>query len=117
MAKKRLRLVPTSTVMRRRPSRSLTAITALAKQPESLIRVRPRFDCLIEKVLVRAGQNVKKGDALVELFSIDMAAAKNDYLTKEVQWKNDQRILELRHELFKNKAISQQLWVDTQNSD
>ena len=36
---------------------------------------------------------VKKGDPLVELFSTDLAAAKNDYQTREVQWKHDQRIL------------------------
>ena len=74
------------------------------------------MDCLVEKVSVRPGAAVKEGDPLCELFSTDMASAKNDYLNREIQWKHDQRLLQLRQKLVEQKAISQQLWVDTQNS-
>ena len=47
---------------------------------EKLVRIRPRFGGRVDKVLVSVGARVKKGDPLVELFSKDLAAAKNDYL-------------------------------------
>jgi RNA polymerase sigma factor (sigma-70 family) len=88
-----------------------------AQRSEHVIRIRPRFECLVEWVYVKPGQTVKKGDPLVDVFSTDLAAAKNDYLTKEVKSKHDQMILALRGKLFADKAISQQLWADTQNDE
>ena len=79
--------------------------------------IRPRFECLVERVYVKAGQTVKKGAALVDVSSIELAAAKNDYLTKEVQLKHHQRILGMRRKLFEEKAISEQVWTDTQNDE
>src|SRR5205085_721370 len=35
--------------------------------PASIRKVRPRFECLVEKIHVRAGQAVKKGEPLAEL--------------------------------------------------
>ncbi len=90
---------------------------ALEFRLDHVIRIRPRFECLVERVYVRPGQAVKKGDALVDVFSTDLAAAKNDYLTKEVQSKHDQKILALRRKLHADKAISEQLWTDTQNDE
>lgn len=83
--------------------------------PDNLRKVRPRFDCLVEKVFVKVGQTVKVGDPLAEVFSSELAAAKNDYLAKAVQAHHGQRIFELRERLVKAGSISQQLWVDTQN--
>jgi ketosteroid isomerase-like protein/biotin carboxyl carrier protein len=88
-----------------------------AQPPEHVIRIRPRFDCLIERVYVKTGQTVKKGDALVDVFSTDLAAAKNDYLTKEIQSNHDQKILAMRRKLYAAKAISEQAWTDAQNSE
>jgi RNA polymerase sigma factor (sigma-70 family) len=88
-----------------------------AQPPEHVIRIRPRFESLVERVYVRPGQTVKKGDALVDVSGVDLAAAKNDYLAKEVQSKNDQKILALRRKLYADKAISEQLWTDTQNDE
>jgi membrane fusion protein, heavy metal efflux system len=48
--------------------------------------------------------------------SIELASAKNDYLTKEVQSKRDRRILEMRRKLFATKAISEQALTDAQNN-
>ncbi len=84
-----------------------------AYDPNSLNKVRPRFDTLVEKVYVELGQKVKKGDPLVDLFSTDLAAAKNDFQTAYVQWQHDLTLRTLREKLFKNgSAISEQLLID-----
>jgi len=46
---------------------------------ENVVRIRPRFDGRVDKVLVSVGSRVNKGDPLLELFSTNLAAAKNDY--------------------------------------
>jgi RNA polymerase sigma factor (sigma-70 family) len=88
-----------------------------AIDPSRLIKIRPRFEGLLETIHVKVGQAVKKGDPLAELFSIELAKAKNDYLARKVQWENDRRLLELRQKLTNTGAISNQLWVDTQNQE
>jgi cobalt-zinc-cadmium efflux system membrane fusion protein len=87
--------------------------------PNTLSKIRPRFDTLVEKVRAELGQKVKKGDPLVDLFSTELAAAKNDFQTAYVQWQHDVNLLNLREELFRSpeKAISKQLLVDTQNDE
>jgi cobalt-zinc-cadmium efflux system membrane fusion protein len=88
-----------------------------AYDPNSLNKIRPRFDTLVEKVLVELGQKVTKGQPLLDLFSTDLAAAKNDFQTAYVQWQHDLTLRVLREELFKTKAISQQLLTDTRNDE
>jgi cobalt-zinc-cadmium efflux system membrane fusion protein len=88
-----------------------------AYDTDTITRVRPRFDTRVEKVIVSRGQKVKKGDPLVELYSTDLATAKSDYQTKWVQWQHDLKLLNLREVLVKTGAISQQVWVDTQNDE
>jgi cobalt-zinc-cadmium efflux system membrane fusion protein len=85
--------------------------------PYSLNKVRPRFDTLVETVRAELGQMVKKGDPLVDLFSTELAAAKNDFQTAFVQWQHDLRLLELRQKLKEQNAISEQALVDTQNDE
>lgn len=88
-----------------------------AYKETSLNKIRPRFDTLVEKVLVEKGQHVRKGDPLVDLFSTDLAKAKNEYQTNYVQWQHDLRLLKLRERLVTTGAISQQIFVDTQNDE
>jgi len=88
-----------------------------AYNENSLNKIRPRFDTLVERVLVEKGQHVKKGDPLVDLFSTDLAKAKNEYQTDYVQWQHDLRLLKLRERLVTTGAISQQVFVDTQNDE
>ena len=88
-----------------------------AYNENSLNKIRPRFDTLVEKVLAEKGQHVKKGDPLVDLYSTDLAKAKNEFQTKYVQWQHDLRLLKLREKLVKTGAISQQVCVDTQNDE
>jgi multidrug efflux pump subunit AcrA (membrane-fusion protein) len=84
---------------------------------DTLRTIRPRLQCLVEKICVKAGQKVKKGDPLAELFSTDLIAAKNDFLAKNRQWKHDRKLFDLRENLVRSGAISNQLWVDTQNDE
>src|SRR5262249_46366428 len=67
-----------------------------AYDPNSLTKIRPRFDTLVEKVRAELGQKVKKGDPLVDLHSTDLAAAKNDFQTAYVQWQHDLTLRMLR---------------------
>jgi cobalt-zinc-cadmium efflux system membrane fusion protein len=85
--------------------------------PNTLSKIRPRFDTLVEKVRAELGQKVKKGDPLVDLFSTDLASAKNDFQTAYVQWQHDLRLLKMREKLYAEKAISQQVLVDSQNDE
>jgi RNA polymerase sigma factor (sigma-70 family) len=85
--------------------------------PTSLRKIRPRFDCLVEKVHARVGQSVKKGDPLMDLFSTDLARAKSDCQAKFVKWQHDKNLYDVRKPLGASGAISQQLWVDTQNDE
>ncbi len=80
-------------------------------------KVRTRFDARVEAVHVKIGDKVKKGDPLVELYSTDLAAAKTDFQTKYVQWQHDLKLYKAREKLVATGAISQQLWVDTQNDE
>ena len=85
--------------------------------PNTLSKIRPRFDTLVEKVHAELGQKVKKGDPLVDLFSTELASAKNDYQTAFVQWRHDLTLRELRENLYKSNAVSEQLLVDTRNDE
>jgi membrane fusion protein, heavy metal efflux system len=88
-----------------------------AYDPDTLTKIRPRFDTLVERVHASLGQKVKKGDPLVDLYSTELAKAKSDLQSKFVQWQHDMRLFDLRKKLVETGAISQQLWVDTQNDE
>jgi membrane fusion protein, heavy metal efflux system len=85
--------------------------------PNTLSKIRPRFDTLVEKVHAELGQKVRKGDPLVDLFSTELASAKNDFQTAYVQWQHDLTLRNLRENLFKSNAVSEQLLVDTRNDE
>ncbi len=85
--------------------------------PNSLTKIRPRFDTLVENVRAELGQTVKKGDPLVDLFSTELASAKNDFQIAYVQWQHDLRLLKMREKLYAEKAIAQQQLIDTQNDE
>jgi RNA polymerase sigma factor (sigma-70 family) len=82
--------------------------------PDSLVKIRPRFDTLVEKVHVELGQTVKQGDPLVDLFSTDLAQAKTHLQTAYKQWQHDLDLCVRREILLKSKAISAQLLNDSQ---
>ncbi len=82
-----------------------------------LVKIRPRFDTLVQKVHVSTGQQVKAGDALVDLYSTELAEAKNQYRLKQLKWVLAHRMLEARRDLVAGGAISKVLWVETQNTE
>jgi len=88
-----------------------------AYDPDTLTKVRPRFDTLVVKVHASLGKHVAKGEPLVDLYSTELALAKNDFQIKFVQWQHDKKLYDLRQKLVETGAISQQLWVDTQNDE
>ncbi|WP_435016949.1 efflux RND transporter periplasmic adaptor subunit [Tundrisphaera sp. TA3] len=84
----------------------------------TLNKIRPRFDnALVQHVYATTGQMVKRGEPLFELYSSDLAAAKNDCRTKYVQWNHDRNLMIAREPLAKSGGITQVLWTDTQNSE
>ena len=88
-----------------------------AYDPNSLNKVRPRFDTLVEKVHAELGQLIHVGDPLVDLNSVDLAAAKNDLQSKYVQWQRDLRVLNLEQKLAITGAVAQQKVIDDQNAE
>lgn len=88
-----------------------------AYNENSLTKIRPRFDTLVEGVLAEKGRLVKKGDPLVELYSTELAKAKNSFQINFVQWQHDKRFLNVREKLVKTGAISEQAYVDTINEE
>jgi cobalt-zinc-cadmium efflux system membrane fusion protein len=88
-----------------------------AYNENSLTKIRPRFDTLVEGVLAEKGRRVKKGDPLVHLYSTELATAKNEFQTNYVQWQHDLRFLKVREKLVKTGAISEQAFVDTKNDE
>jgi cobalt-zinc-cadmium efflux system membrane fusion protein len=88
-----------------------------AYDPDTLTKIRPRFDALAQKIHAVLGQRVKKGDPLVELYSTDLAQAKSDYQTNYVQWQHDLKLYKVREELLAKKTVSIQQFVDVQNDE
>ena len=88
-----------------------------AYDPNSMTKIRPRFDTLVEKVYVELGETVKKGQPLLELFSTDLAAAKNEFQTAYVQWQHDLTLRTHREALIKGDAISGQALIDSRNDE
>jgi cobalt-zinc-cadmium efflux system membrane fusion protein len=93
----------------------LTGRTAF--DPNSLKKVRPRFDTLVDAVYAELGQLIHVGDPLVDLNSVDLAAAKNDLQSKYVQWIRDLRVLTLDQKLAITAAVAQQKVIDDQNAE
>jgi cobalt-zinc-cadmium efflux system membrane fusion protein len=84
----------------------------------TLNKIRTRFDnALIQHVYASTGQLVKRGEPLFELYSTDLATAKNECRTKYVQWNHDRNLMVAREPLAKSGGITQVLWTDTQNSE
>jgi membrane fusion protein, heavy metal efflux system len=85
--------------------------------PNTLSKIRPRFDTLVEKVWVERGQKITKGDPLVDLFSTELAAAKNDYQTAWVQWQHDVKLLKMKQTLLNELAAARQQVIDAENDE
>ncbi|MGC8641327.1 MAG: efflux RND transporter periplasmic adaptor subunit [Isosphaeraceae bacterium] len=82
--------------------------------PAKLTIVRPQFFSRVEAVLVDLGSVVKPGDQLLELFSTDLAVAKNDYETAISQHARDQKVLDIKTPLAKRQAIAPNELIEAQ---
>jgi RNA polymerase sigma factor (sigma-70 family) len=99
------------------PSYTARTVVKPGETDSATIKIRPRFECRVVRVLVKPGQSVKKGDPLLELYSTELAAARSDLQTRYVQWQHDLKLYKLRQKLLETGALSQQLWIDTQNDE
>lgn len=73
--------------------------------PDTLLKVRPRFDALVLAVHAGVGQQVKKGDPLVDLYSVRLAQAKLEYESKQSQADHDKQIADHQRELARGGVI------------
>lgn len=83
----------------------------------TFVKIRSRFDTSVQKVYVSTGQQVHKGDPLLELFSVDLLKAKNEYKSNFIKWTAAKRLYDKRMELHKTGAISDLVWIETQNDE
>lgn len=84
---------------------------------DTLTQVRPMFKGRVDKVHVNVNQPVKRGDPLVDLYSKDLAEAKNAYEVERIQWIYDKKLLETREHLVKTNAITQVVFDETKNNE
>jgi RND family efflux transporter MFP subunit len=90
---------------------------ATSLDSDAVLGVRPPFDCRVDKVLVEVGTTVKQGDPLLELFSTDLAAAKNDYEMARSQHDRDKTVLDYKAPLAQNNALPRRELMDAQNEE
>ena len=64
--------------------------------PATLTIVRSQIDGRVDRVFVDLGQAVKSGDPLIEIFSTDLAKAKNDFEVARSQHDRDLKTLHIK---------------------
>jgi multidrug efflux pump subunit AcrA (membrane-fusion protein) len=101
---------------RPRPPRGHSDLAGIDQK--TLIKIRSQFDnALVERVFVRPGELVKKGDPLLVLRSAELGLAKNECRTRFVQWDHDRKLLVIRESLHKDGRITDVVWTDTVNDE
>jgi membrane fusion protein, heavy metal efflux system len=83
---------------------------------DNLTKIRPLFKGRVDKVHTTVGKTVKKGDSLIDLYSTVLAEAKSSFEITRIQWIYDKNLVAARQPLVK-KGISEQLFLETQNSE
>lgn len=73
--------------------------------PDTLLKIRPRFDALVMAVHASNGQHVRKGEPLVDLYSVRLAEAKLQYESKQSQADHDRQIAMHQRELSAKGVI------------
>lgn len=82
-----------------------------------LSRVRMMFAGRVDKVYVRTGQSVKRGDPLVDLYSTVLADAKSDYEIRLVEWEYQSQLAKTRGDLRDKGGIAEQLYLETRSEE
>jgi len=85
--------------------------------PVTLTIARAQFDSRVDKVLVDLGSKVGVGDPLIQLFSNDLAAAKNDYETAISQHARDKKVLDYKAPLAETNSIARKELIEAQNDE
>ena len=80
-------------------------------------RIRPLFKGRVDRVHTEVGRTVHQGDPLVDLYSTELAEAKNSYEIEYIQWVYDRNLVKVREDLLNDKAVSEQLVRETQNNE
>ncbi len=79
--------------------------------------VQPPSDCQIERNLVKEGQDVRKGDPLVEVLCPDLATAKREYELAALQWAHDKKVYDFKAPLAKSNTIPARDLLDAENAE
>jgi len=85
--------------------------------PYTLTTIRPQYNCRVEKVHIREGSTVKKGDPLVDLFSSTLAESKSDYESKYIQWEYNRDYVASKRPLAESKSISKRELIEAENAE
>ena len=85
--------------------------------PAKLTVVRVQFYSRVENVLVDLGSVVQVGTPLLDLFSADLAVAKNDYETAVSQHVRDKKVLDYKAPLAETNAIARKDLIEAQNDE
>jgi Cu(I)/Ag(I) efflux system membrane fusion protein len=102
--------VRTGPVVRDRLLMSLRAVGIVEPDQTRLARIHTRISGWVTKVHVNfVGQNVQKGDPLVELYSPDLLQAQMDYLTALDAWETQGRP-EFQKRLMEHTQRRLELW-------
>src|SRR5262249_49166958 len=85
--------------------------------PDTLSVVSAPIACRVDKVLVDLGSAVKKGDPVLEVFSTNLAAAKNDYETAISQHARDKKTLDYKAPLAESNTLPRKELIEDQNDE
>ena len=85
--------------------------------PAKLTTVRTQFDSRVDNVLVDLGSVVQVGTPLLELFSADLAVAKNEYETAISQHARDKKVLDNKSPLAETNSIPRKDLIEAQNDE
>ncbi|SIN74696.1 membrane fusion protein, cobalt-zinc-cadmium efflux system [Singulisphaera sp. GP187] len=85
--------------------------------PATLTIVRTQFESRVDRVHMDLGSVVKKGDAILELFSNTLAQAKSDYEMAVNQWRRDKKILDYKSPLAKAGTLPGKELIEIENDE
>src|SRR5262249_49237680 len=108
--------IATATVNRQSEPIRLELLGTTEYDSDNLTKVRPLFKGRVDKVHTTVGKTVKRGDALIDLYSTVLAEAKSTYEITRIQWIYDKNLVATRQPLVK-QGISEQLFRETQNNE
>jgi cobalt-zinc-cadmium efflux system membrane fusion protein len=84
---------------------------------EALTRVRVMFQARVDRVHVRTGQAVRRGEPLLDVYSTVLADAKSEFEIREIEWEYYSRLAATREALRREGSISEQAYLETRNEE